>query len=288
MRREALGAVFSLFFLFNSNIALGENSQEKGKAYLVEGKGYACNTDIEVAKTEALKNAKLNALRKIETKIYASEIVENNYLLSQLILARYAGSLQLVGKPQYSAPEIKNNAVCVSVNATFKYKKQKEVSFHPFIQLENREVTPNSTFWVTLSVEKPCYGYLIDIAQDGGVYLVYPPSGSHYKFTPEQPHRIPLKAYPLPEFPYPQKETLVFLCFPQKVYHFNKLVNLLNYPGREKECLKDETCRASERIKDIWNFLTSLNYDLSIADFYIIEQPTNPIKEIIEKGGSNQ
>ena len=69
----------------------------------------------------------------------------------------------------------------------------------------------------------------------------------------------------------------------------NKLVNLLNYPGREKECLKDETCRASERIKDIWNFLTSLNYDLSIADFYIIEQPTNnPIKEIIEKRDSNQ
>ena len=57
-----------------------------------------------------------------------------------------------------------------------------------------------------------------------------------------------------------------------------------------KQCIGsfENSTEIQLRIKDIWNFLTSLNYDLSIADFYIIEQPTNPIKEIIEKGGSNQ
>ncbi len=226
------------------------------------------------AEENAYKNALVEALRRVSVRVGGTTFVKNGVLLTDLVTVRFGGAVECRKVKNFWVKTVKlGNLLGFEVKNLYRCEvNPRKLEGFGIEFVAPTEVKAYSTFRVYLSVKKPCYGYLYDIDSLGKVYLVFPRGDSDNLLTPGSVRVLELKAYPLPEVPLPQTETLIFVCSTERSPFFEKgFVNLASFGVKNvEECLKFGLCRSDKKEEELLQVLSHLKgWDFSVRSFEI-------------------
>ncbi len=161
--------IIGIFWVFSVCVCYGK---------IVEGEGYACDPNIEVAKKKALKQARARAVEYyVGVMVDSRALVVNGKLMRETIQTMALGKAHLVGDPYFSVePHPEENIVCVNATARFEVKKEDfyKKNFGLKLVLNKDEFKPGDELKIWLYAKKKCYPYLFSVDAEGKVYRLLP------------------------------------------------------------------------------------------------------------------
>jgi hypothetical protein len=225
------------------------------------------------AEDEAYKKAVEEAIKRAAVKIYGTNIVENNVFQKNLIFLQFAGkvSCEPKGKPKVETLKQQGSIYIKVTNSyTCKVNTQNFNDFGMTINMPDK-VKPYSSYTIKVSVAKPCYLYIYNSDVTGRVYLIYP--DTEQPVLVKKGVNLKLKAYPLPNIPFPQRETLIFVCAKNPSPFFKEgFLNLKEFKD-VKNCLEERTCISQQKKMDLLNILSNMkDWEFNIRSIYIVDK----------------
>ncbi len=194
---------------------------------VIEAEGYACDSNIEVAKKKALRQARQRAVEEYVGVLVDSRVlVVNGKLMRETIQTMALGKVRLIGNPEFFEEKIhlQENVICIRAKAKFEVKKEDfyRRNFGLKLVLNKKEFKPGEELRLSLYAREKCYPYLFSVDAEGRVYRLLP---NHIKKDPVLQGKL---VFPTPRmksagitlavFPNPklkkkvQIEEMLFIC----------------------------------------------------------------------------
>ncbi len=255
-------------------------------AKIVEETGYACASNLEIAKKKALKNAEEKAISSCIGLLIDSRILTvNNKLVRKTIQTLALGKVKVIKGPEVISSQIHHNTICVKIKATLKVDKKEfyRSNFGLKLVLNKKNLKSGEFLKIFMYSQKKCYPYLFSVDSMGHVFRLLPNS---IEKTPVLKGKmvfptkrmetagIVLAVFPNPEDPSPhQVEEIVFICTKERedvlLSFFPEA--FVGNPQKLKESISTASLFSynSEKLAEILEQIGLNNYEM-IADFYTI------------------
>ncbi len=264
-----------ILFLFTFLLSFGE---------IVVSEGEGCSSDIRRAKKKALKNAKINAVeRHIGVLINTKTLIVNGKLMRDIIQTRVLGTVKLIGEPEYGEPYFAGrDQICIKVKAGFEIPQEKinPSDFGLTMLLSRKKLLPGEELYIELSSEVPYYPYLFFVDAKERVFRLLPnpvqdTEKIYGKFIFPTKKMINegyrIVVFPLPDFPLPQREEILFICTKKKIKAFEEFFPSA-FAEDKRELLKLLKIPYHRKVEIFYEILSQIgaeNYDM-VDDYYLI------------------